>query len=706
MQTDQYSSHPGCVESENLDIFSSSQSVQATARSEPVFVNPKVVDIDERGRFELHTNGRVFDTKEKKYITDNSNFSEMANKISDSGDPWAYEMATFGEPKKLFVKYEWEERKLIVVITDRLMYSYFPEGNIAKIDIIKTVNCTKTQRGELTKPEGKSKTFKWVFSIDMNGLSKAKIEIRKRKNTVGDVRIKSIYQYRPRYLYKPESDRLWFSLVDSEEITVTDNIDGGTEKAVVYELLAYQDGTQYKNGCFQIEFEVINTTEEEQGKFDGYLYFRIEERIKSSFAYLTKYDKRLIKKEGERLFMTHRNYCSYWELVPEWNYKNGIAFQNYKLLENTAFDLNATFEVVDFLVVGEMVYLFANQDGVWFIFYFSLAEGGDPEKSVRFPWMIIKKVIAINQLIYLVAERRWIAGLYGFNGVELVEMIGGTEKNGEKNLISTREQFRFNGLICEWRENIILGTSDNSIFLRGKTNWGKAGAFILRLSEKVKLLGIEATKEGLQVIYEQDKKKWRKTLLSDRAIKTYEAYYKVVYPIYVGTHEIEKEESDLYLSYILPSKECRLEVRGMANHYHFWTFEVKEEVNIEEWDEYTLAGCQGNYHLEFIEKNGKKLTFVLRGDLPVQVSNEQKLLRAYGNWPENVEYSRFHHFRKLAEITAEKYTEGTERFTGLANKLDLPETHSLQIMIEGYGTKHHTPQLFGVHLLTDQRQEW
>jgi len=69
----------------------------------------------------------------------------------------------------------------------------------------------------------------------------------------------------------------------------------------------------------------------------------------------------------------------------------------------------------------------------------------------------------------------------------------------------------------------------------------------------------------------------------------------------------------------------------MANHYHFWTFEVKEDVNIEECDEYTLAGCQGNYYLEFIEKNGKKLTFVLRGDLPVQVSNEQKLLRAYGN---------------------------------------------------------------------------
>jgi hypothetical protein len=29
--------------------------------------------------------------------------------------------------------------------------------------------------------------------------------------------------------------------VDSEEIAVTENIDGGTEKAVVYELLAYQD---------------------------------------------------------------------------------------------------------------------------------------------------------------------------------------------------------------------------------------------------------------------------------------------------------------------------------------------------------------------------------------------------------------------------------------------------------------------------------
>nr|DAP10940.1 MAG TPA: hypothetical protein [Caudoviricetes sp.] len=35
------------------------------------------------------------------------------------------------------------------------------------------------------------------------------------------------------------------------------------------------------------------------------------------------------------------------------------------------------------------------------------------------------------------------------------------------------------------------------------------------------------------MIYERNKKKWRQTLLSDRAIKTYEPYYKVVYPIYI-----------------------------------------------------------------------------------------------------------------------------------------------------------------------------
>ena len=44
-----------------------------------------------------------------------------------------------------------------------------------------------------------------------------------------------------------------------------------------------------------------------------------------------------------------------------------------------------------------------------------------------------------------------------------------------------------------------------------------------------------------------------------------------------------------------------------------------------------IAKFLPDFEAKFIEKNGKKLTFVLRGDLPVQVSNEQKLLRAYGN---------------------------------------------------------------------------
>lgn len=123
MQQDAYSPI-GIYESENLDIFSSSQSVKAAAWSIPQQVNDQIVDIDHRGQFELHKNGRVWSRKEKKYITSTEKLK--GTPISDTGNLTndMYEVATFGTPQKFFVHYNGDEWETIVVITDRLMYYY------------------------------------------------------------------------------------------------------------------------------------------------------------------------------------------------------------------------------------------------------------------------------------------------------------------------------------------------------------------------------------------------------------------------------------------------------------------------------------------------------------------------------------------------------------------------------------------------------
>jgi hypothetical protein len=90
--------------------------------------------------------------------------------------------------------------------------------------------------------------------------------------------------------------------------------------------------------------------------------------------------------------------------------------------------------------------------------------------------------------------------------------------------------------------------------------------------------------------------------------------------------------------------------------------------------------------LEYVEDDGTRFTYRLVGDLPQQTENSIKqLTKAKANHNDDPFYTftEFHHFRKIGEITAEGYTEGEYRFHNLNNKLELPKTHSLQIMVKG-----------------------
>jgi hypothetical protein len=71
-------------------------------------------------------------------------------------------------------------------------------------------------------------------------------------------------------------------------------------------------------------------------------------------------------------------------------------------------------------------------------------------------------------------------------------------------------------------------------------------------------------------------KKYNIIYQDDNKYKNYQTEREAEYPIAIGNHLLEKEESDLYCSYILPSKDCKLEFWGAGNHYHYRTFKVGE----------------------------------------------------------------------------------------------------------------------------------
>ena len=98
-----------------------------------------------------------------------------------------------------------------------------------------------------------------------------------------------------------------------------------------------------------------------------------------------------------------------------------------------------------------------------------------------------------------------------------------------------------------------------------------------------------------------------------------------------------------------------------------------------------------------------KLLFQLVWDLPVQINTTNKI--SY-EWWSSLTFTSFNHFRKLKTIKAQWYTEKFDRTVNINNMLQLPTTHSLQVMIKWYWTEKYTPEIFTVNLVSNQRNRW
>ena len=733
-QTDKYTSQPWCLKSKNLDIFSSSKSVKATAWSEPEDTDESwVVLVDQTWNLILKSDWGVYDRSSWSEVLVKSGIATNfpSYDVSYDWSSWTFSPATWGTEKQLISKYENWVLKYFTIITDRARYVYSSlEYKVNEEDEIRSsTKWTLQSWGYWKKSDGTQNTNIRLKVDNIKWMTTAKLSIGANNSNWAaqwHLLLTWITVELPRYWYNAETENMeaYFS-TSQVEIPITDQLDDSTNKYVEYDIpLAETYGSYY----IIVKFKVEPWTDNTKTWSDGQLFLDVK-WYNDAYNYLPiNVDRELVD-----------IWEYYWEKAPtfqvlySWNWEwtnddNRQRVVRYSLDKYMWWTNDISMDVVWLIAWNEQIYMIGNMNWNWYIFPCDLSWGrGTPFIAYG---CVFKWVANVDYLLYLVWEDRGISTLWVFNQQELVPLVWGNQENWLVDLIWVDEQYKFDWKIVNYRKNLILSTADNRIFEYWQTYGGKWGTFIHELPQNCEIKSIKAIDNDLVLSYSQTvMDHWAEvttnyitTYQDDTPYKNYNTEWEAVYPIVLGNHLLEKEESDLYASYILPSFNTSLEFWGMANHYHFWTFTSEDNPELDSETHYKLENIEWSYYLQFVERNGDQWTFRLIWDLPSLTPIEwnsapwnsfipwvawewtYKIL----NWDGEIclTYDSFNHFRKIWEITTTEYQEWEFRFHNLNNKLELPKTHSLQIMVKGKGNNNYTPELFALDLVANQRDRW
>ena len=733
-QTDKYTSQPWCLKSKNLDIFSSSKSVKATAWSEPEDTDESwVVLVDQTWNLILKSDWGVYDRSSWSEVLVKSGIATNFPSYNVSYDwtGWTFSPATWGTEKQLISKYENWVLKYFTIITDRARYVYSSlEYKVNDEDEIRSsTKWAQQSQWYWKKSDGTQNTTIRLKVDNIKWMTTAKLSIGANNSNWAaqwHLLLTWITVELPRYWYNAETENMeaYFS-TSQVEIPITDQLDDSINKYVEYDIpLAETYGSYY----IIVKFKVEPWTDNTKTWTDWDLWLNVK-WYNDAYNYLPINLDRELVDIGEY----------YWEKAPtfqvlySWNWEwtnddNRQRVVRYSLDKYMWWTNDISMDVVWLIAWNEQIYMIGNMNWNWYIFPCDLSWGrGTPFIAYG---CVFKWVANVDYLLYLVWEDRGISTLWVFNQQELVPLVWGNQENWLVDLIWVDEQYKFDWKIVNYRKNLILSTADNRIFEYWQTYGGKWGTFIHELPQNCEIKSIKAIDNDLVLSYSQTvMDHWAEvttnyitTYQDDTPYKNYNTEWEAVYPIVLGNHLLEKEESDLYASYILPSFNTSLEFWGMANHYHFWTFTSEDNPELDSETHYKLENIEWSYYLQFVERNGDQWTFRLIWDLPSLTPIEwnsapwnsfipwvawewtYKIL----NWDGEIclTYDSFNHFRKIWEITTTEYQEWEFRFHNLNNKLELPKTHSLQIMVKGKGNNNYTPELFALDLVANQRDRW
>ena len=722
--TDKYSSQPWCLKSKNLDIFSSSKSVKATAFSTPTQWASDI--IKEEWGLVLKTDWKVYERTalgDVLFVDPSVNFPVY--QVSYNWKNGTYADAQWGTVQDMSVAVEWDEWKSFVVYSDRASYvyskvKYTPAKSFSYIYNIvlqsdiwdnwykfkKTATTWDKANVQITLENSPFTTFP------------VKIVAEQSESSGTDIELDKIELYVPKwYYYDAQLDWMdvtsWlapsrvevpfsWSIRDagwiSIDIPTFPTYSGRRQVELTFSFTRHEWTSNYAwSGDLYIDMNWWPTEDHfmtnSTGDYNEY-YTYLSERNRSLTPVWEYYWMKWTS------FQPLYSWVSSWVDV-NWEKKTRYDFVQYAWVANDPW-----MDVIWMIVWNEQVYMIGNMKGNGYIIPCDLAGSRWTPYiayGCEFKW-----VENIDYLLYLVWENRWISNLWVFNQQELVPVIWGNKENLDTDLVGVDEQYKFDWKIVNWRKNLILTTKDNRIFQYWQTYWGKGWSFIHQLPTNAVITWLKTNWNDLEVDYSitvnDVTTNYSIKYQDDIAKKHYNTEWEATYPIVLGNHLLEKEESDLFTSFILPAASTKLEFWGMANHYHFRTFTSEDNATLSETENYKIKWTSWTYALKFIEKNANQYTFRLEWDLPVITTGEKQIIDS-----ENtvlINYSDFNHFRKIWTIETDKYWEWEFRFHNLNNKLELPKSHSLQIMVKGKGTANYTPELFSVDLVANQRERW
>ena len=656
-QTDRYSSQPWCLRSKNLDIFSSSKSVKATAFTAPTTVAQDIVKSD--WWLVLKTDEKVYDSEWTLVTNPNTNFPVY--KVCYTG--WkngTYGNATFGGATTMSVKPKWTDWDSLIVYTDRASYleskvkftatekTFFTWDADDWMSPLTPVNTSTTKHGYSFELRDKTKQSATLY-FKVGNWHFASFPIRVFADDDGStssISLNNISYKKPSwYYYDAEMDAMLCKWLANTWTAVTTTWDlknwwvvatlplfptwWAEDESYMYKIdFTFTSSGSYSWAYWRLyvdinwwpDVEWKMTIDGQESDWD-YNYY---------YSYLPLLAERDLNPVWEYYWMKWKTFQPLYHWEASWVDINGEKKAIYDFVQYMWWINEPDMDVIGMITRNEQVYMIWNLKWNWYIIPCDLSWGRWTPYiayGCTFLW-----ATNIDYLLYLVWEDRWISTLWVYNQQELVQVIWGNKETMTNDLVWVDEQYNFDWKIVNRRKNLILTTKDKRIFQYGQTYGGKGWSFIHELPYWFGILTIiyELATNGkdLDIVYSVKQAwvttKYKITYQDDIAKKNYNTQWEAVYPIVLWNHLLEKEESDLYTSFILPSASTKLEFWGMANHYHFWTFTSTDNVTLSETESYKIKWTSWTYALKFIERNGEQYTFRLEWDLPVMDTGESK----------------------------------------------------------------------------------
>lgn len=721
-QTDSYTTQPWCLLSKNVDIFSSSKSIKATAFSEPVAWDSWVIASE--WWLELRNDGKIYDSEWTLVVDPSANFPVYD--VSYTGKDWTYAPAQFGTPQSMSVATDWNTWQSIQVFTDRTSYTYtkvpfiipktitipskvsyawidstywykFYKNNDSWAQILVVVNLWSAPFIWSIKMKLKATDTSLWMSLNALKVNPTPWQYYYDAQTEDMVAIDwwqvDLMPEHPEDIFSEDWIEIdipvWPTLWDQQvSITMMQ-----TEQSVYY--------PWHWDLYIDVNWLVVDSTAQDYEDQIHHLMSGSTWDYNEYYWYLGINDREL-KQLWEYYWLKWTTYQKLYKREPSWVYYNWNNVPRYDFVSYMGWENDPRMDIITMIEYKERVYMVGNMNGNWYIIPCDLSWG--KWTATMFPWVQFLWWVNKDYLIYLCWTDRWVSTLWAYNWQELVPVVSWSQEMSSKDLVDNVEQYRFDGSMVIYRNNIVLGTTDNRLFRYWQTYWGRWGSFIYVLPSWATLDKLEAVNNDLIIHYTLNQIKYTTTYQDDIPVQRFNTEYEVVYPIVIWNHILEKEDTDLYVSYLLPSANTSLEFWAMNNHYQYWTFTSEENVTLDTTKDYKMVWAWGTYDLKFIERNWNQYTFELDGNLPVQTSNEMKIKDNENTVVLN--YTSYNHFRLIWTLSTDKCEESKFRFTGLNNKLNLTKTHSMQIMVKGKWTTQYTPELFALNLVATQRDRW